>query len=206
MFNGVKAFFGWTNAFWGNLVNVWIPDRVPSFLLIGSAESAWGNLLIWALWISVYLGVAFFYFKVIGWPAWTAIAHMNAHGCKVLPWWHVAIYGFIAFYCSFSGDVISIEDRSVDITPFVALLPILIWYLVKAKWRILYFPLLQLVVLAFWVGAVVVFFPVLLLALGLMAVGVGVTGLVLPDRHVCPNCARTYTRTGRCPYCSAAVE
>lgn len=206
MLDRIKDFLTWTNALWGNIVYEWVPGAVPDFLLIGHSDTSWINLLVWLLWITVYVGVAFFYFKVIGWPAWKAIAHMNDCGCKVLPWWHVLIYGFIMFYCSFSGDVVSVENRSIDITPFVALLPILIWYLVKAKWRVIYFPVLQVIVLVFWVGAIVVFFPVLLLALVLMVFGVGVTGLVMPDRHLCPNCARTYSSTGRCPYCSAAVE
>ena len=98
------------------------------------------------------------------------------------------------------------EKKIFDITPAVVFLPILIYYLVKAKWRFIYFPLLQIVVIVFWVGAIFLFFPVLLILFALTFVGVTVEGVFSETKYRCPSCGREYSRDGKCPYCGRAVD
>lgn len=126
------------NDTWSNLI-AWLSDNVPYFLQIGSCRNWWSTTLQVLFWLGIYIGIAWIYFKVIGYPIWKIISHFYSYGAKVMPWWQGLIYIFIGIYCTTGGTIISFEERIFDITPVIALLPILIYYIVKVKWRVVYF-------------------------------------------------------------------
>ncbi len=206
MFEFIKNLFVWMHDTWSYVLFKWIPQTMPKFMLFNGTDYWWVDILVGIFWLGIYAGFAWIYFKFVGWPVWKSIRHMNYHGFKVLPWWHLLLYVFIFVYCHTNAPIISLERRSFDITPAVAILPILIYYLVKVKWRIIYFPLLQIMVIVFWVGAIFVFFPIILIMLALTFAGVSILSVFSEERYKCPYCGRVYRKEGSCPYCGDELE
>ncbi len=203
MFNFIKLVFQKMMDIWNFVLYDLLVRLSPDFLHWGAGDTWWQNALIAAFWLGLYAGVAWVYFKIVGWPVWKILAHFNAYDFKVMPWWHLLLYLFMIVYCGTSNIF---GNRSIDITPFVAALPILIHYLVKVKWRVIYFPLLQVVVLAFWFGALFLFLPVAIILLVLMMTGATLGEMSQPERYICPNCGHANTRKGRCGHCSMSFE
>lgn len=123
-----------------------------------------------------------------------------------MPKWHIVLYLFIGIYCSSGGTILSFENKIFDITPILAFLPVLIYYIIKVKWRVAYFPLLQIPVVMFWVGAIYLFFPVIFILCALSFVGVTVTGVFSETKYRCPMCGREFDGDGVCSRCHAERE
>lgn len=108
---------------------------------IGSFENWLATALQVIFWLGLYAGASWLYFKIIGWPIRKIRSHFHRHNANVMPKWQIVLYVFIGIYCS-GTTIISVEDKMYDITPVLGLLPILIYYAVKAKWRFIYMPFL----------------------------------------------------------------
>lgn len=157
-------------------------------------------------WLGLYVGAAWIYFKVVGYPVRKIISHFHRYNAKVMPKWQIALYLFIGIYCSTGGTNISIKDKIFDITPVLVMLPIIIYYLVKAKWRGIYFPLLHIPIILFWVGAIFLFFPVLFILCALSFIGVTVSGVFSETKYRCPMCGMEFDSDGVCSHCKAERE
>ena len=202
----LKEYFNWVYQTWNKIAYEWIPSFIPDFLMIGVHEKWQWNAVVVLFWVGIYALFAWTYFKFVGKPVYWLIGYLHKYDMKVLPWWHALIYIFLIIYSASSGPMFSIETKSFDITPVVFLLPVLIYYIVKAKWRIVWIPFILAVVYAFWLMAFFVFFPVIVVWLVLMAVGMTASTLGSPTRYYCPNCKREINYGSDCPYCGTGIE
>lgn len=187
---------------WNKIFYQLMPRYIPGALLVSFDHRWWHNLLVGALWVGIYAGLAWAYWNIIGWPFHRMRAHVNRHGCKVLAWWHVVIYIFLIIYTG-QGSVIT--ARSIDITPFLALLLIWLSFFIKGGWRGVYFPLAQVCWVLFLFGAFCFFIPLLLVLAAMMFFGGGLAAFAADDVYTCSGCGRKYKTTGRCGYCGSTV-
>jgi hypothetical protein len=178
-------------------------NNLPDYLVFDFGHRWYHNAAVGLLWLAVYATLAFLYFKVIGAPVWIAMRHMHSHGCKMLPWWHIVIYAFLLIYLAQSAGS---PGGRIDITAPAGILLAWVYFLVKAGWRVLYFPLLQAMLLLFLFGAFCLFIPALLVIAAMMIFGVGLAGLASGDSYTCSGCGRRYSTTGRCRYCNTQVS
>lgn len=206
MIEMAKNYLLWIYNTWNFIVYQWIPNNVPDVLLIHGTKHWQVDILVGAMWIGIYAGFAWLYFKVISKPVYKLIGYLHQYNMKVLPWWHALIYIFLIVSKGFGAPMIYLTKSKFDLTPFIALLPILIYYLVKARWRIVLIPFILAVVYAFWLGAIFVFFPVVLLWGVLLILGVGASTLTETTRYRCPNCNQEVNHGSNCPYCGTVLE
>lgn len=206
IFNIIKNVLIWMHDSWSYFIFVWLSDNAPSFLQIGSFGNWWTTAIQVIFWLGLYAGVAWIYFKVVGYPARKVITHFHIHNTKLITGWQLILYIFIGIYCSTGSTIISIEEKIFDITPVVFYLPVLIYYIIKAKWRFVYFPFLQIVVVIFWIGAIFLFFPVLFILFALSFVGVALEGVFTETRYRCRSCGKVFTSDGLCPSCHQELD
>jgi len=205
IFDILKNLYTFMHDSWSYFLFEWL-DGAPHFLQIGSFGHWWATALQIIFWLGLYSGVAWIYFKVVGYPVRKIISHFHRYNAKVMPKWQIVLYVFIGIYCSTGTTIISIEEKIFDITPVLVMLPILIYYLIKAKWRFVYLPLFQIAVIVFWVGAIYLFFPVLFILCALSFIGVTVTGVFSETKYRCPMCGREFDGDGVCSRCHAERE
>jgi hypothetical protein len=186
---------------WNWIIFDFLPKFVPGFLMVSLDHKWYHNVIVGALWVAVYVGLNYLYYKVIGAPVWAAYRHMHSHGCKMLPWWHIAIYLFLLIY---TAQNTTIGNGYINITPFVGILIAWLYFLIKAGWRVIYFPLLQALLLVFLFGAFCVFIPALIVLAFITILGGGVAAL---GRYpTCDGCKRQFETGGVCPYCGGTVS
>ena len=202
----LKEYFNWVYQTWNRIAYEWIPSFVPDFLIIGSHDRWQWNALVIAFWVGIYALFAWLYFKFVGKPVYWLIGFLHEYNMKVLPWWHAVIYIYLLIYSTSSGFIFSIKTRHFDLTPIILLLPVLIYYIVKAKWRIILIPFILTGIYTFWLGAFFVFFPVVVVWIILIALGVTASTLGSPSRYCCPNCKHEISYGSDCPYCGTGIE
>jgi hypothetical protein len=201
IFDTIKSLAMGAYDIWNWIFIELIPKYIPEFLLVSLDHRWYHNALVGAAWLAIYVLLNYLYFKVIGAPVWAAYRHMRRHGCKMLPFWHILIYLFLVIYTSQNS---AISGRGIDITPFAAILIAWAYFLVKAGWRVIYFPLLQAMLLVFLFGAFCLFIPALIVWLGMMFLGHGL--MQFGAKPTCDKCGRVSDQPGVCRFCGGTIR
>lgn len=68
------------------------------------------------------------------------------------------------------------------------------------------FSLLQVPIVLFWIGAIFLFFPIILIYVALSFAGITIGGVFSETKYSCRSCGRQYSGEGRCPYCGCTVD
>ncbi len=201
----IRVAYDW----WDNFIINIIPSIMPDFMVFDPFFELpwWHTALLVIFYLGLYILASMFLWRIVAIPFTLMREHAAEFNCKLIPWW-VIVWTIICYIFETQTDVFAgtTEHGSVSIFTVAGWAIYLLYYLIKVKWRIIYFPLLSVAYYAYFLLCLgFALLPLIIMGMFMLMGGaLSAWGSNGGGVETCGACGTRYRNSVSCPRCGGS--